>query len=204
MTDNRRTGSIIPAAELLIGDTVSLQFADRTWDTAVVIDSDHTDDKLTLERPYAVIGDTITTSGLSFSVGIERLTVSRRDSGAKFLLLRKTDAGKHWAAVETERRGFQAEIERLKKLVAGQHDDLNQRADIVFKRDEQITLLNHSVLREREKVTDYAAEIQEHIEARKHAENELVKLQHAIQLLGQSLVQQAHPAPLTPRVKETA
>lgn len=141
--DDRRIGQRLQAAALLIGDVVAFDFADHVFDTAVV--ENVRDGRVTLTRPYALIGDAITTSGVSVTFGVEKIDVSVTALSPQFLLLRKTSAESTWKAINAEREALQAEIARLKDVVQGQRNDLEQRGRLIAISDTNLSQAKNSL-----------------------------------------------------------
>jgi chromosome segregation ATPase len=206
--DTRPIGATVTAAELRIGDVVSWQFLDG-FDTAVVENIRHGTNRrvstATLARPYALIGDAITTAGVGVTVGVEKTEVSL-DSTLTFKLIRKSDVERHWRAVDAERKQFEAEIARLKAIAVERTTEVQELKTQLHLTESNLSMAKNSLdnakealRRERERAAEivtttrcYEAEVAEQIEARNDAEAQLATLRGRIaKALDESLLMEA-------------
>lgn len=219
MTDNTDR---VPAAQLTAGDIISFEFASGGFDTAVVSKVTHDAYQpgdgvrpgVEIVRPFAVVTGFSSCAVVSF--GQEVLWFAL-DDPRLFLRLQRSDLARHEQAIMAERKAHEDEIARLKDLVAAQQADLEQRGRLLVIAEDQrraaealalqkegqrvynletATRLNSEVQDLKRALADAQSEAEQLDGARRHAEDALTKLQHAVQLLGQSLVHTAHPASL--------
>lgn len=184
--DTRKAGQILKASELRIGDIVTLHQGndgDASPFNHTIVRNIRTEDKYSkfqpvvlLSRPYAVLGDWITTAGIGVSLATEEYSVAL-DASTTFTLIRPTEAEKHARAVEAEREKLQHEIARLQslvetrtkerdfnyatatqlngqlqeanKLAEGLHADLNQRGEIIARLDKRVASVEEALTRAR-------------------------------------------------------
>lgn len=123
-TDTRVVGQTLKASELRIGDIVTLKVGndgDHFPFNHTVVRNIRVDDRypkygpqVYLSRPYAVLDDIITTGGIGVSFAAEEYSVAADSSNLTFVLVRPTNAEKHWRAVEAERKAKEAEVAQLR------------------------------------------------------------------------------------------
>jgi hypothetical protein len=122
-TDTRRPGQTLKASELRIGDIVTLS-GDNALATfnQIIVRNIRVDERypksgpqVYLSRPYALLGDWITTGGVGVSLATEEFSVAADHGSLTFTLVKPTDAERHARAVQKERDEQQAELKRLRE-----------------------------------------------------------------------------------------
>ncbi len=86
----------IKTKELRLGDRVRLAYGDAFMD-GVVVEADNKvdgDGRIVVARPYLVTDDFVTTAGVGYSTGVERVTLYADDS--TITLLERRDPEEHW------------------------------------------------------------------------------------------------------------
>jgi hypothetical protein len=71
-----------------------------------------------LSRPYALLGDWVTTAGVGVSLATEEFTVAADHGSLRFVLVRPSDAERHARAIQKEREAQQAELARLREVAS--------------------------------------------------------------------------------------